>query len=96
MQNENTQIAEMQAQIASLRSEIESINQLVSKNNFSSSQTFSKAVIFSTRMRVPVFSSAPSVGEVGDLIAVGGVLYICTTAGNVASPAVFSLVGTQS
>lgn len=96
MPNENTQLAELQAQITKLRSDLDNVSQVALKNNFSSSQTFPKAAIFSTRLRVPVFSAAPSVGEIGDLIAVAGKLYICTTAGDIATPAVFSLVGTQS
>lgn len=96
MQNDNIQLKDLQAQIVKLTSSLNDVSQAVFKNNFSSSQTFTKDVVFTTRLRVPVYSSAPSVGEVGDLIAVGGVLYICTTAGNVATPATFSLVGTQS
>lgn len=95
MPNDNIQLVELQAQITKLRSDFDNVSQAVFKNNFSSSQTFTKDVVFSTRLRVPVFSSAPSVGEIGDLIAVAGLLYICTTAGNVASPATFTLVGSQ-
>lgn len=95
MNNENTQLAELQAQIIKLRSDLDNVSQSVFKNNFSSSQTFSKDVIFSTRLRVPSYSSAPSVAEVNDIIGIAGVLYICTVSGSVASPATFTLVGSQ-
>lgn len=63
------------------------------KNNFSSSQAFTKDVTFSSRLRVPVFDSAPSVGELGDVFCLSnGELYVCTQA----SPIVWTLVGSQS
>ena len=61
------------------------------KNNFASTQTFNKDCIFATRLKVPHFTVAPSVGEVGDLIEVSGVLYICTSI----SPVTFTKVGAQ-
>ena len=96
MPDQNQKLAELEAVVTKLRGEVENLSSIYSKNNFSSVQTFNKDAIFSTRLRVPVFSSAPDVGEIGDLIAVAGKLYICTTAGNVASPATFTMVGTQS
>lgn len=91
----DTQLMEFQAQLTKLKSEFDNLSQQFFKNNFSNSQTFTKDAIFSTRLKVPNYSNAPSVGEVGDLIEVGGVLYICTTAGTVASPATFTVVGSQ-
>ena len=96
MPNENTQIQELAAQINRLRVDLDTLSGQFYKNNFPSSQTFNKDAIFNTRLRVPVYSAAPSVGEVGDLIAVSGTLYVCTTAGTVASPATFTVVGTQT
>lgn len=96
MQDTNLKITELEEKIGKLESLVESLSQSFYKNNFSSSQTFTKDAIFSSRLRVPVYSAAPTVGEIGDLIAVAGKLYICTTAGDVATPAVFTLVGTQS
>lgn len=83
-------------EFAKFRKDLDSLSQSFYKNNFSSSQTFNKDSVFTTRLRVPVYTSAPSVAEIGDLIAVGGKLYICTTAGNVASPATFTLCGSQT
>jgi hypothetical protein len=73
-----------------LQNTVDALSQSFYKNNFNSSQTFNKDSVFTTRLRVPVYSSAPAVAEEGDLIYVAGVLYVCTTAGSVATPAVFT------
>lgn len=86
---------ELQDQVTKIQSTVDNLSQAFYKNNFSSSQTFSKDIFFSVSLQVPHYSSAPSVGAVGQLIEVGGKLYICTTAGSVASPAVWTLVGSQ-
>lgn len=86
----NQQIEELNTQIAKLRTELDNLSQSFFKNNFSSSQSFTKDVTFQTRLRVPVYSSAPAICEVGDLIAIAGVLYICTVANTT-----FTVVGTQ-
>lgn len=91
MPEQNTQLADLQAQIIKLRSDLDSLSQNFYKNNFSSSQTFNKACLFNDRLKVPHYTSAPSNSEVGDLIEIGGKLYICTTAGTT-----FTLVGSQS
>ena len=96
MDKTQQQINELQAQIQKLQSQLNDLSGAFWKNNFSSSQTFNKDVSFSSRLQVPVFSSAPSVGVVGDIICVGGKLYICTTAGNTTTPATFTLCGSQS
>lgn len=92
----NFEIQQLKDEIGLLRSEINDLKASVFKNNFSSTQIFNKACIFNDRLKVPSYTSAPSVAEVNDIIGIAGVLYICTTAGDVASPATFTLVGTQS
>lgn len=87
----NIQVQELQAQVQKLRTELDNLSQSFYKNNFSSSQSFTKDVTFQTRLRVPVYTTAPSICEVGDLIAIAGVLYICTVANTT-----FTVVGTQS
>lgn len=89
---EANQIKELEEKMQKLQSQVDALSGAFYKNNFSSSQSFNKACVFSERLRVPVFSGAPSVAEVGDLIAVGGVLYICTDE----SPVTFTVVGTQT
>lgn len=83
---------ELQEEITRLKAELNSVRSEVYKNNFSSTQVFNKACIFNDRLKVPVFESAPTVGEVGDIICVAAELYICTSV----SPVVFTLVGSQS
>lgn len=83
---------ELQDQITALRKQVEELSSAFFKNNFSSSQVFNKDITFNTRLRVPVYSTAPTVAEVGDLMAISGVLYICT---NSATPT-WTVVGTQT
>ena len=78
-------------QIAKLRSDIDSLSQSFYKNNFSSSQTFTKDAVFQTRLKVPSYTTAPAVCEVGDIIEIAGKLYICTVANTT-----FTLVGSQT
>jgi hypothetical protein len=95
MENQNTKIQELQEQITKLQSQLNDLSGAFYRNNFTSSQTFNKSIIFTDRLKVPHYTSAPSVGEIGDILEVGGKLYVCTTSGNIASPAVFTLVGSQ-
>ena len=89
-------IKELEEMIVKMQAQLNDLSGAFYKNNFVSSQTFNKACVFNDRLRVPVYSVAPTVAEVGDLIAVAGELYICTTASTGGSGAVFTLVGTQS
>ncbi len=91
MNPQNQQIADLQAQISKLQSDVDNLSGSFYKNNFSSSQVFNKDCVFQTRLRVPVYSSAPAVAEVGDLISIAGVLYICTVANTT-----FTVCGTQT
>ena len=88
----NPQIQELQELVTKLQGRLNDLEGNYYKNNFTSSQSFNKDCIFNTRLRVPVYSAAPSVAEVGDLISVTAKLYICTSA----SPVVFTLVGSQT
>lgn len=76
----------LEEQIAILRSDLQALNQEVYRNNFSSHQDFNKFSNFTTRLKIPHYDSVPPVGEVGELIEIGGALLICS------SPNVFSLV----
>lgn len=73
-------------QLQMLRNEFTELKNEVYRNNFSSSQDFNKFIRFNTRMKVPHYDAVPPVGEVGELIEVGGVLLICST------PNVYSVV----
>ena len=63
-----------------LQNQVDSLSQEIYRNNFSSSQDFNKFIRFNTRLKIPHYDAVPRVGEVGELIEVGGVLYICSSA----------------
>lgn len=87
----NPEILELQNQLKKLQNDFDSLSSAFYKNNFTSSQTFNKDVVFQSRLRVPVYSTPPAICEVGDLISISGVLYICTVANTT-----FTVVGTQT
>lgn len=91
MQPENKQIQELKDTILKLQSQVNDLSGAFYRNNFTSSQVFNKDSVFNTRLRVPIYTVAPTICEVGDLIAISGKLYICTVANTT-----FELVGTQS
>ena len=81
--------------ITKLRAELEALKAEFYRGNFSDSQDFNKYSRFNTRLRVPVFSSAPTIAAIGDLYSTAaGKLYICTTA-SLTSPT-WTLVGGQT
>lgn len=94
--NQAQEIQELREQIAGLKKTVEDLSSGFYKNNSSSTQVFNKDAVFNTRLRVPVFTVSPSVAEVGDLMAISGELYICTTASVGGAGAVWTVVGTQS
>lgn len=83
-------IADLEELVGTLQKTITNLSGDFYKNNFTSSITFNKDAVFYTRLKVPHYDSAPTVSEVGDIIEVGGVLYICTAVGGV-----FTKVGAQ-
>jgi len=90
-ETKNPKILELEEKLVKLQSQLDDLSGAFYKNNFTSSQSFNKDVTFNSRLRVPVYNSAPSICEVGDLVAIGGVLYICTVPNTT-----FTVVGTQS
>lgn len=88
--NTQQQIEELNSQITKLKSDLDNLSQSFYKNNFGSSQTWTKDAIFQTRLKVPHYSTAPTICEIGDIIEIGGKLYICTVANTT-----FTLVGSQ-
>ena len=82
-------MTEMQMNIDQLKKDLDALNNEYYKNNFSAQQDFNKKSNFTTRLKVPSYVVAPTTAEVGEIIEVGGKLYICSTANT------FSLVGTQ-
>lgn len=90
--NTETQIQQLQEQINRLKSDMEQLTSNFYKNNFSSEQIFNKSSNFTTRLKVPSYSTLP-VAQVGEIAEVSGKLYICTTGGD---PSTWTVVGTQS
>lgn len=89
--DKDKKITQLEEQVVKLQNQLNDLSGQFYRNNFTSSQSFNKDVVFNSRLRVPVFDSAPTVSEIGDLIAVGGKLYICTVPNTT-----FALVGTQT
>lgn len=75
--------------IEKLERDLFDLNQEVYRNNFKAHQDFNKTSFFNTRLKVPVYSSLPSTCEEGELVCVGGGLYIASATNT------WSLVGTQ-
>jgi len=80
---------DLKQQVTMLSQRLESLSAAYYANNFNSSQDVIKYTRFNTRLKVPSYSSDPSVGEIGEIIEVGGKLKICTSANT------FTVVGTQ-
>lgn len=71
---------DIQTQINILKANLEALTQEVYRNNFSGHQDFNKSSNFTTKLKVPHYDVAPTVGEVGEIIEIGGALYICSSA----------------
>ena len=89
--DKDKKITQLEEQIIKLQNQLNDLSGQFYRNNFTSSQSFNKACVFNDRLRVPVFNSAPTVSEVGDIACIGTTLYICTVAN-----ATWTVVGTQS
>jgi hypothetical protein len=79
--------------VQELERQLSELREVVYKNNFTSSQDFNKYSRFNSRLKVPNYTSNPTIGEVGDIIEVGGKLKICTTASTTAPT--WTIVGLQ-
>ena len=88
------QLEQLQRDVKLLQQQIEALRTEYYANNFTTSQDFNKYVRFNSRLKVPHYASDPTVGEVGEIIEVGGKLKICTVA-SLTAPT-FVVVGTQS
>ena len=86
------QIDSLQQVIARLKVDLEALSGEYYRNNFSGTQDFNKSCRFNTGLKVPSYATTPTnTSEVGQLIEVGGKLYICT-----ASTPTWVVAGTQS
>jgi hypothetical protein len=75
-----------------IRRDIKQLQNAFYKNNFSTSQDFNKYSRFNTRFKVPVYATAPSVCEQGEVYvnSSAGKIYVCSSANT------WSLIGTQT
>ena len=80
---------QLQEQIDKLKNQMDDLTKQFYLNNFSSHQDFNKSSAFNYRLKVPHYASAPSTQNVGELIEVGGKLYISTAVDT------YTLVGSQ-
>lgn len=83
-----------QKQIDKLTQDLKDLVDEVYLNNFTSSKDYNKYSRFNSRMKVPSSVADPTIGEVGDIVEVGGKLKICTVA-SLTAPT-FTIVGTQT
>lgn len=75
----NTQedIQALTQQVASIQNQLDTLSAQFYKNNFTSHQDFTKGSNFTTKLKIPSYSSLPTC-EVGEIAQVGGVAYICS------------------
>lgn len=85
---EDLQIQELRSEIQKLKSDLESLSQNFYKNNFTSSQDFNKDCTFSTRLKIPSYTTLPTC-QVGEIAESSGVMYICSAVDT------WTAVGTQ-
>lgn len=83
-----------QAQIDKLRADLQELTDEFYLNNFTSSKDYNKYSRFNSRMKVPSSVANPTIGDVGDIVEVGGKLKICTVA-SLTAPT-WTTVGLQS
>lgn len=72
----------MTPEIQQLRKDLEALTAEFYRNNFSSSQDFTKFSRFKTRFMFPKYSTAPTTCEVGEAYVntANGKLYVCSSA----------------
>ena len=72
----------MNPEIQKLRKDLDDLIAEVYRNNFSSSQDFTKYSRFKSRIKFPIYATAPTTCEVGEAyVNTGnGKLYICSSA----------------
>ena len=85
---------EERKQLDDLAKKFQALSDEFYRGNFSSSQDFPKYSRFNSRLKVPHYAADPTIGEIGDIVEVGGKLKICTVASMTAPT--WTIVGTQS
>jgi hypothetical protein len=80
----------LRQEIESLKNALQALSDEFHRANFSSRQDFTKMIDVKYRFKVPHYDSVPPFGETGELMEIGGKLYICNSTNN------FSKVGLQT
>ncbi len=83
------EIQDLKAQIEKFRTDFDNLSQNYYKNNFSSHQDFTKSCNFSTKLKIPSFTTLPTC-EVGEVCESGGKAYICSATDT------WTIIGTRS
>ena len=89
-QDLGTDVQSLQKKIQDLTTDLNSMKDEFYRNNFSSSQDFSKYSRFNSRLKVPHYATLPTMCEVGEVIESSGKLYICSATNT------YTVVGTQT
>lgn len=80
----------LEKEIDTLKKELSDLTDEFYSNNFSARQDFNKYSNFTTRLKVPSYSSLPATCEVGEVAESAGKLRICSATNT------WTIVGTQS
>lgn len=88
--DQQKQLQQILSEIEQLKKDIAALSDEYYRNNFTAHQDFVKYSNFTSRLKIPHYASTPATGEVGEIIEVGGKLYICSAANT------WTIVGTQS
>jgi cytochrome c-type biogenesis protein CcmE len=80
----------MNDELKQMRMDILELKNAINRNNFVGHQEFAKYSDFTERLKVPVYGTLPSTCRIGELVCVGGKLYVGAAANT------WGLVGAQS
>lgn len=83
-------LKQLQEEVKKLRQDLKDLNDEIYANNFTSSQTFNKNIICNSVLKIPHYATAPTKADVGEIIEIAGVAYICNSANS------FTKIGTQT
>jgi hypothetical protein len=89
MNNTEQQIQDLSTRLEKLQSDFDVLSQLFYKNNFTSHQDFNKSCNFTTKLKIPSYTTLPTC-EVGEICESAGVAYICSATNT------WTIIGTQS
>lgn len=70
---------EIDKRIAKLERDLQDLNDEVYKTNFTAQQDFPKNANFTSRLKIPVYTTKPAKCDVGELCSNGGKLWHCSS-----------------